>query len=68
MITFFAPAVMCALASFASVNLPVDSTTYSTPSSPQGSLAGSFSLTIFTVFPFITRAFSATSTVPGNLP
>jgi hypothetical protein len=44
MITFFAPAVMCALAFSASVKIPVDSRTMSTPRSPYGSAAGSFSL------------------------
>ena len=44
MITFFAPAVMCAPALSASVKRPVDSRTMSTPRSPHGSVAGSFSL------------------------
>ena len=37
MITFLAPAVRCAEALAASVKMPVDSTTMSAPSSPQGS-------------------------------
>ncbi len=39
--TFLAPAARCALAFSASVNRPVDSITYSTPSSFQGSWDGS---------------------------
>ncbi len=41
MTTFLAPASRCALALVPSVKKPVDSTTTSTPSSPQGRLAGS---------------------------
>ncbi len=41
MTTFFAPPSMWALAFSPSVKNPVDSTTTSTPRSPQGSLAGS---------------------------
>ena len=41
--TFFAPAVMCILASSLLVNLPVDSITTSTSSSFQGRDFGSFS-------------------------
>ena len=41
MMTFLAPASMCALALVASVKKPVDSTTTSTLCSPQGRLAGS---------------------------
>ncbi len=40
MMTFLAPASMCALAFLASVKKPVDSMTMSAPSSPQGRLAG----------------------------
>ena len=40
MMTFFAPASMCALALSASVKRPVDSITYSTPRLRQGSSAG----------------------------
>src|SRR5262249_23694931 len=40
MITFFAPAVMWPFVFSASVNRPVDSTTYSTPSCFHGSAAG----------------------------
>src|SRR6516225_9813237 len=46
MITFRAPAVRCAAAASREVNLPVDSITTSTPSSPQGSAAGSRSAKI----------------------
>jgi hypothetical protein len=44
MITFRAPAVRCAAAFSASVKIPVDSITMSTPRSPHGRAAGSFSL------------------------
>ena len=44
MITFLAPASRCLAASSRLVNRPVDSITTSTPRSPQGSAAGSFSL------------------------
>jgi len=53
-ITFFAPAVIWPTAFSFSVNLPVDSTTISTPNSFQGNLLGSFSDVIFISFPFIT--------------
>jgi hypothetical protein len=43
MMTFFAPPSMCALALVASVKKPVDSTTTSAPTSPQGRFTGSFS-------------------------
>src|SRR6516225_2484942 len=46
MITFRAPAARCAAAASREVNLPVDSTTTSTPRSPQGSAAGSRSAKI----------------------
>ncbi len=41
MMTFFAPFSAWTFALLASVKKPVDSTTTSTPRSPQGSLAGS---------------------------
>ena len=41
--TFLAPAFKCPPAPSSSTNLPVDSRTTSTPSSPQGRLAGSLS-------------------------
>ncbi|CAB4585995.1 unannotated protein [freshwater metagenome] len=50
-ITFFAPAVICFLASAAFVKIPVDSTTTSTPNLPQGILAGSRSALTAIVFP-----------------
>src|SRR5690349_11161118 len=46
MMTFFAPASMCARALGPAVNSPVDSITTSTPRSPHGSLAGSRSARI----------------------
>ena len=50
-ITFFAPAAICLLASAAFVKMPVDSTTTSTPSLPQGMLAGSRSALTVIVLP-----------------
>src|ERR1700746_3219621 len=47
MMTFFAPASMCARAAGPVVNRPVDSITTSTPRSPHGSLAGSRSARIW---------------------
>ena len=41
-ITFLAPALICALAFSIVVNTPVDSTTYSAPISPHGIADGSF--------------------------
>ena len=40
MTTFFAPALMCASAFAVSVKTPVDSTTYSAPTSPHGISSG----------------------------
>ena len=50
--TFFAPAARWAEACSPSVKIPVDSTTRSTPRSPQGRFAGSRSETISILFPF----------------
>ena len=50
-ITFFAPAVICFLASAALVKWPVDSRTTSAPTAAQGSSAGSRSAKILIVFP-----------------
>ncbi|CAB4792000.1 unannotated protein [freshwater metagenome] len=50
-ITFFAPAVICFLASAAFVKWPVDSRTTSAPTAAQGSSAGSRSAKIFIVLP-----------------
>ena len=50
-ITFLAPAVMCLPASDALVNIPVDSTTTSTPNFPHGIFAGSRSALTAIVFP-----------------
>ena len=58
MITFFAPAVRWALALSASVKMPVDSRTMSTPRSPHGSVAGSFSLRTLISRPSMIRASS----------
>jgi hypothetical protein len=55
--TFFAPPFKCADAFSVVVNTPDDSTTYSTPTSPQGISEGSIQLNTFTVFPFIIKSF-----------
>src|SRR5665647_288281 len=52
--TFLAPAWMCLAASSGLLNLPVDSITYSTPSSFQGSRLGSPSARILTSRPLTT--------------
>src|SRR5215831_16857626 len=67
-ITFFAPASICFLASFASLNIPEDSSTISIFKSFQGSIDGSFSEITFSGRPFITNALlsSPSSTVPSN--
>ena len=62
MTTFLAPASRCALALVPSVKKPVDSTTTSTPSSPQGRLAGSRSESTLTAWPSATNPSSVTST------
>ncbi len=51
MMTFLAPFSACTRALLASVKKPVDSTTTSTPRSPQGSLAGSRSANALIVLP-----------------
>ena len=56
--TFFAPAVMCLLASAALVKIPVDSTTTSTPNLPQGIFAGSRSGVTAIVLPATVIEFS----------
>ena len=65
MMTFLAPPVRCPAALAASVKMPVDSTTMSTPKSPQGMPAGSRSASTCTSLPSMTRAFSSAATVPG---
>ena len=65
MTTLRAPAARCALALSASVKMPVDSSTISTPRSPHGSVAGSFSLSTLISRPSMIRASSVWSTVPG---
>ena len=65
MMTFLAPAWMCAAAFSASVNRPVDSSTMSTPRSPQGRVAGSLTCRTFTVLPSMTIASSVWLTSPG---
>ena len=53
--TLLAPAVKCTLAFSYDSNTPVDSTTRSIPSSPQGRLAGSFSDKKITGLPSIEK-------------
>ena len=65
MMTFFAPAVMCAAAFSASVNRPVDSRTMSTPRSPHGSVAGSLTWRTLTALPSMTIESSVWLTSPG---
>ena len=68
MMTFVAPASICALALSASVKMPVDSRTMSTPRSPHGSVAGSFSLRTLISRPSMINASSVWSTLPGYAP
>ena len=68
MITFFAPASMCAFALVASVKMPVDSTTMSTPRSPHGRAAGSFSLNERTLRPSMMISLSPAFTSPSKRP
>ena len=70
MMTFLAPAVMCAFALDASVKNPVDSMTMSAPSAAQGRFAGSRSAstlkdlppTVIEVSSYVTSAASLPST------
>ena len=68
MMTFFAPASRCLAASSRFVNRPVDSITTSTPRSPHGRAAGSFSERTLTSRPSTVSAPSPASTAPGNGP
>src|SRR5580704_15123904 len=68
MITFLAPAAMCLRASSALVNRPVDSTTTSTPSSPQGRSAGSRSARILSGWPPTRIVSPSAVTSCGRLP
>jgi hypothetical protein len=52
----------------ASVKMPVDSTTMSTPRSPHGKAAGSFSLNERMLRPFTTISFSPARTSPSKRP
>ena len=65
MITFFAPASMCALALSASVKMPVHSRTMSTPRSPHGRAAGSFSARTLISRPSMMIEASPAWTSPG---
>src|SRR3954468_4047666 len=68
MMTFLAPASRCLAASARLVKKPVDSTTTSTPRSPQGSAPGSRSASTFSGVPSTTMLSPETSTVPGYGP
>ena len=68
MITYLAPASMCALALVASVKKAVDSMTMSTPRSFQGSFAGSRSCRTLIRRPSTNRASAVASTSPGYFP
>src|SRR3989344_9199504 len=66
MMTFLAPAAMCALAFSAAVKRPVDSMTISTPSAFHGSLAGSRSAMTLISLPSMKRDEPLASTAPGE--
>ena len=68
MTTFLAPASMWAWAFSLVRNMPVDSTTYSAPTSPQGMSLGSMQAKNFTVLPLTMMASSVYSMVPSNWP
>ena len=65
MMTFCAPASMCALALVASVKKPVDSMTICAPHFFHGMLPGSRSALTWISRPSITNDFSCASTSPG---
>ena len=65
MMTFLAPASMCALAFAASVKMPVLSSTMSTPRSPHGRAAGSRSARILISWPSMMIDESPARTSPG---
>ena len=65
MITFFAPAAMWAPAFSALVKMPVLSSTMSTPRSPHGRFAGSFSARILISRPSMMIDESPAATSPG---
>ena len=68
MITFFAPPSMWAAAFWPSVNTPVDSTTMSAPTSPQGISAGSLSAKVFISRSPTRRMLPSSSTSSGQMP
>ena len=68
MTTFLAPASIWARALSASVKNPVDSSTTSTPKSPQGRLAGSRSAKMRIALPLTTKSSPATSISPAKRP
>ncbi len=67
-ITFLQPASRCFDTSFLSRNFPVDSTTTSTPKSPQGNFPGSFSANIFSSLPFTTKLSFPALISPSCIP
>src|SRR3954463_16790839 len=68
MMTFLAPASRCLAASARLVKKPVDSTTTSTPRSPQGSAPGSRSASTFSGAPSTTMLSPGAPTRPGYGP
>ena len=68
MTTFLAPASMWAWAFSWVRNRPVDSTTYSASSLPQGIFLGSRSAKMGMDLPLTTIAFSVAETSPSNWP
>ena len=68
MMTFFAPALMCAAALSASVKRPVDSTTTSIPRAPQGKAAGSRSASTLIALPLTTIASFSALTSASRMP
>mmetsp|Transcript_37529 Transcript_37529/g.110924 ORF Transcript_37529/g.110924 Transcript_37529/m.110924 type:complete len:259 (+) Transcript_37529:393-1169(+) len=68
MTTRLAPAVMCALALARSVNTPVDSTTKSAPTEPQGISAGSFLSKVATLVPETKKPSAVPLASVGHLP
>ena len=67
-ITFLAPAERCRDVFSLSLNMPVDSITYSTPSLPQGNFEGSFSESTFIFLPSTMRLSPSALTSFGKMP
>src|SRR5215211_6046802 len=68
MTTFLAPPSRCLAAPSRLVKTPVDSTTISTPTSPQGIWAGSRSEKVFTSWSPMRRMLPSSSTSSGQIP